>query len=73
MPTEGQVRQSREIVQQLKQEQRDGVALVQSLARQNAQVIQAVEDLRQHNRRLTLALTIVACACAGLLVWALKQ
>ena len=58
---------------QLEQEQLDGAALIQSLAQQNAQVIQAVEDLRQHNRRLTLALTIVACACAGLLVWALKQ
>ena len=40
---------------QLEQEQLDGAALIQSLAQQNAQVIQAVEDLRQHNRRLTLA------------------
>ena len=47
--------------------------MIQSLAQQNAQVIQAVEDLRQRNRRLTLALSIMACVCAGLLVWAFKQ
>lgn len=73
LPTDVQLKHLRERVLQLEQEQLDGAALIQSLAQQNAQVIQAVEDLRQHNRRLTLALTIVACACAGLLVWALKQ
>ena len=73
LPTDVQLKHLRERVLQLEQEQLDAAALIQSLAQQNAQVIQAVEDLRQHNRRLTLALTIVACACAGLLVWALKQ
>ena len=73
LPTDVQLRHLREHVLQLEQEQLDGAALIQSLAQQNAQVIQAVEDLRQRNRRLTLVVTVLACACIGLLVWAFKQ
>ncbi len=73
LPTDVQLRHLRERVLQLEQEQLDGAALIQSLAQQNAQVIQAVEDLRQRNRRLTLVVTVLACTCIGLLVWALKQ
>jgi hypothetical protein len=73
LPTEVQLRHLRERVLQLEQEQLDGAALIQSLAQQNAQVIQAVEDLRQRNRRLTLVVSVLACSCIGLLVWAFKQ
>ncbi|MCZ8092704.1 MAG: hypothetical protein O9331_04370 [Acidovorax sp.] len=73
LPTDVQLRHLRERVLQLEQEQLDGAALIQSLAQQNAQVIQAVEDLRQRNRRLTLVVTVLACTCIGLLVWAFKQ
>ena len=73
LPTDVQLRHLRDRVLQLEQEQLDGAALIQSLAQQNAQVIQAVEDLRQRNRRLTLVVTVLACTCIGLLVWALKQ
>jgi hypothetical protein len=73
LPIDGQIRRLHERVAQLEQEQIDGAALIQSLAQQNAQVIQAVEDLRQRNRRLTLFVTLLACACVGLLVWAVRQ
>lgn len=73
LPTDVQLQHLRERVLQLEQEQLDGAALIQSLAQQNAQVIQAVEDLRQRNRRLTLVVSVLACTCIGLLVWAFKQ
>ncbi len=73
LPTDVQLQRLRERVLQLEQEQLDGAALIQSLAQQNAQVIQAVEDLRQRNRRLTLAIMALAGTCAGLLVWVLSQ
>ena len=73
LPTDMQLQHLRERVLQLEQEQLDGAALIQSLAQQNAQVIQAVEDLRQRNRRLTWIVAVLTCTCIGLLAWALKQ
>ena len=73
LPTDVQLQHLRERVLQLEQEQLDSAALIQSLAQQNAQVIQAVEDLRQRNRRLTWVVTMLACTCIGLLAWVLKQ
>ena len=46
--------------------------LIQSLAEQNAQVVQAVEVLRQRQQRLTVAVGVLAVGCAGLLVWVLR-
>jgi hypothetical protein len=73
LPTDVQLRHLRERVLQLEQEQSDGATLIQSLAQQNAQVIQAVEDLRQRNRRLTLAVATLGCVCVGLLIWVMQQ
>ena len=50
--------------------------LIQSLAEQNAQVVQAVERLRLLNLRLTVAIAVLGavCVCAGLLLaWTLRQ
>ena len=57
----------------LEQEQQESAVLIQSLAEQNAQVVQAVEVLRLRNQRLTAAIALLGAVCAGLIVWALRQ
>jgi len=47
--------------------------LIQSLAEQHAQVVQAVEVQRRRQQWLTVAVSMLAVACAGLLVWVLTQ
>ena len=56
----------------LEQEQQESAVLIQSLAEQNAQVVQAVEVLRQRQQLLTVAVGVLAVGCAGLLVWVLR-
>ena len=73
LPAQAQLQHLRARISQLEQEQIDGAALIQSLAQQNAQVIRAVEDLRQRCRRLTQAVAILSAACLGLLVWAVAS
>ncbi|WP_422843462.1 hypothetical protein [Acidovorax sp. M2(2025)] len=73
LPTPAQLQRLRERVAQLEQEQMDSAALIQSLAQQNAQVVQAVDDLRQRYRRLALAAAALGCVCAGLLAWVLTR
>ena len=68
-----QLQQLHERVARLEQEQQESAVLIQSLAEQNAQVVRAVEVLRQRQRRLTVAAGILAAACTGLLVWVLRQ
>ena len=53
--------------------QQESAVLIQSLAEQNAQVVRAVEVLRQRQQRLMVAAGILAVACTGLLVWVLRQ
>ena len=72
-PVTLQLQQLRERVARLEQEQQESAVLIQSLAEQNAQVVQAVEVLRLHNQRLTAAIALLGAVCAGLLVWALRQ
>jgi len=65
-----------ERVARLEQEQQESAVLIQSLAEQNAQVVQAVERLRLRNQRLTVAIAVLGavCVCAGLLLaWTLRQ
>ena len=57
----------------MEREQQESAVLIQSLAEQNAQVVRAVEVLRQRQQRLTVAAGILAVACTGLLVWVLRQ
>ena len=73
LPAPAQLQHLRERVAQLEQEQMDSAALIQSLAQQNSQVIQAVDDLRQRYRRLRLAAVALGCVCAGLLAWVLTR
>lgn len=73
LPAQAQLQHLRARISQLEQEQIDGAALIQSLAQQNAQVIRAVEDLRQRCRRLTQAVAVLSAACLGLLVWAVAS
>ena len=72
-PVTLQLQQLRERVARLEQEQQESAVLIQSLAEQNAQVVQAVEVLRLRNQRLTAAIALVGAVCAGLIVWALRQ
>jgi enoyl-[acyl-carrier-protein] reductase (NADH) len=73
LPAATQMQHLRERVAQLEQEQMDSAALIQSLAQQNAQVIQAVDDLRQRYRRLTMLAAALGCICLGLLVAVIRQ
>ena len=72
-PVALQLQQLRERVARLEQEQQESAVLIQSLAEQNAQVVQAVEVLRLRNQRLTAAIELLGAVCAGLIVWALRQ
>ena len=72
-PVALQLQQVRERVARLEQEQQESAVLIQSLAEQNAQVVQAVEVLRLRNQRLTAAIALLGAVCAGLIVWALRQ
>ncbi|WP_026436443.1 hypothetical protein [Acidovorax sp. JHL-9] len=71
-PVALQLQQLRERVARLELEQQESALLIQSLAEQHAQVVQAVEALRLRNRRLTAAVAILGALCVGLLVWALR-
>ena len=73
VPVALQLQHLRDRVAQLEREQQESAVLIQSLAEQNAQVVRAVEVLRQHQQRLTVATGILAAACTGLLVWVLRQ
>ena len=72
-PVALQLQQLRERVARLEQEQQESAVLIQSLAEQNAQVVQAVEVLRLRNQRLTAAIALLGAVCAGLIVWARRQ
>lgn len=72
-PVALQLQQLRERVARLEQEQQESAVLIQSLAEQNAQVVQAVQVLRLRNQRLTAAIALLGAVCAGLIVWALRQ
>ena len=73
MPVALQLQHLRDRLAQLEREQQESAVLIQSLAEQNAQVVRAVEVLRQRQQRLTVAAGILAVACTGLLVWVLRQ
>ena len=76
MPVALQLQHLRDRVAQLELEQQESAVLIQSLAEQNAQVVQAVETLRLRNQRLTVAIAVLGavCVCAGLLLaWTLRQ
>ena len=73
MPVALQLQHLRDRVAQLELEQQESAVLIQSLAEHNAQVVRAVEVLRQRQQRLTVAAGILAVACTGLLVWVLRQ
>lgn len=60
-------------VQRLEAEQRASAELIQSLAEQQAVVVQAVEALRRRNRLLVAAIALLGIVCAGLLSWALQR
>lgn len=68
-----QLQQLHERVVRLEQEQQDSAVLIQALAEQNAQIVQAVETLRHRNQRLVVAVGVVAVCCLGLLAWALTR
>ena len=72
-PVALQLQLMRERVARLEHEQQESAVLIQSLAEQNAQVVQAVEVLRLRNQRLTAAIALLGAVCAGLIVWALRQ
>ena len=68
-----QLQQLHERVVRLEQEQQDSAVLIQALAEQNAQIVQAVKTLRHRNQRLVVAVGVVAVCCLGLLAWTLTK
>ena len=72
-PVAQQLEHLHQRVARLEQEQLESAALIQSLAEQNARVVQAVDALRVRNQRLLAAVAVLALACIGLTVWALRQ
>ncbi|PJI97178.1 hypothetical protein CLU85_1951 [Acidovorax sp. 69] len=72
-PIAVQLRHLRDRVARLEQEQQESAVLIQSLAEQNAQVVQEVELLRKSHQRLTVIAGVLTAGCVGLLVWVLKQ
>jgi len=72
-PVEAKIQELATRVTLLEQEQRDGAALIQSLAEQNAVVVRAVEALALRTQRLTIAVAALGAACAVLVVWVLRQ
>lgn len=68
-----QLQQLHKRVVRLEQEQQDSAVLIQALAEQNAQIVQAVETLRHRNQRLVVAVGVVAVCCLGLLAWTLTK
>jgi chromosome segregation ATPase len=72
-PVALELQQLRERVARLEQEQQESAVLIQSLAEQNAQVVQAVEVLRLRIQRLAAAIAVLGAVCVGLIVWALRQ
>ncbi|KRA06951.1 hypothetical protein [Acidovorax sp. Root568] len=73
IPVALQLQHLRDRVAQLEREQQESAMLIQSLAEQHAQVVQAVEVQRRRQQWLTVAVSMLAVACAGLLVWVLTQ
>ena len=73
IPVALQLQHLRDRVARLEQEQQESAALIQSLAEQHAQVVQAVEVQRRRQQWLTVAVSMLAVACAGLLAWVLTQ
>jgi len=70
---EAVLRQWQDRVVRLEQEQQASAVLIQSLAEQNAQVVQAVEALRKRSQRLTAAVAVLGVLGAGLLIQVLRQ
>ncbi|KQO27774.1 hypothetical protein [Acidovorax sp. Leaf78] len=70
---EAALRQWQDRVVRLEQEQQASAVLIQSLAEQNAQVVQAVEALRKRSQRLTAAVAVLGVLGAGLLIQVLRQ
>lgn len=68
-----QVQHLQERLLRLEQAHQASAVLIQSLAEQNAQVVQAVEALRKRSQRLTVAVSVLAITLAGLWVWVLSQ
>lgn len=57
----------------LEAEQRASAVLIQSLAEQNAQLVNAVDRLRLRGQRLVIGLCVLGVVTAGLLAWALTR
>lgn len=72
-PVAGQLQHLHERIARLEQEHQASAALIQSLAEQNAQVVQAIEALRQRSQRLTVFTSVLVVGFAGLLIWVLMH
>jgi hypothetical protein len=73
IPVGLQLQHVRDRVARLEQEQQESAVLIQSLAEQHAQVVQAIEALRLRNQRLMVAIAVVGALCVGVLVWILRS
>lgn len=72
-PVTVQLQHLQERIVRLEQEHQASAVLIQSLAEQNAQVVLAIEALRQRSQRLTVATSVLVVGLAGLLAWALVR
>lgn len=72
-PVALQLQHLQERLVRLEQAHQASAVLIQSLAEQNAQVVQAVEALRKRSQRLTVAVSVLAITLVGLWAWILSQ
>ena len=68
-----QIHRLQDRVTQLEADQQESARLIQSLAEQNARVVQAMAALRRQARWQTVALGVLTLCCAGLITWVVRQ
>ena len=68
-----QIQRLEDRVTQLEADQQESARLIQSLAEQNARVVQAMAALRRQARWHTVALGVLTLCCVGLITWVVLQ
>ena len=58
-------------VAQLAEQQKASAELIETLAEQNARIVEAVDALRRRARLLIVVSSLLSIACAGLVAWRL--
>ncbi|HEY0819668.1 MAG TPA: hypothetical protein VGD46_12870 [Rhizobacter sp.] len=57
---------------EIAEQQKASAQLIETLAEQNARIVEAIETLRVRTRLLIVACAVLAAACVALAVWGLR-